>query len=94
MVSQDADGLYRTDALAEPVRRGQKYVLRPAPWEERGLSLWVDGQDGRSQLVMDDLPASALHDFETYCDQADEEMRILLEQARQEFGWSSEAPGG
>lgn len=66
----------RTAELEAPVRTQGGYSLRRAPWQTIGYSLWLD-VDGESTLVTDDLPASAIEDFDVYVDEAEEEMRVL-----------------
>lgn len=77
--------------LNRAVRRRGNYTLRRAPWQHAALSIWLDYTDDddglhRSMLIMDDLPASAVDDFETYLDEIDEETRCLVADARAEFG--------
>lgn len=70
---------------------GTTYHLHRAPWQigTTGTSLWLhyteDGEK-RAMLIQDDLPESAIQDIDTYADRADEETRILMAEARSEFG--------
>jgi len=78
--------------LNRPIRRRGSYTLRRAPWQHVALSIWLDYTDdddglGRAMLIRDDLPASAVDDFDTYMDEIDEETRVLVADARAEFGF-------
>lgn len=78
--------------LNPTVRKRGNYHLRRAPWQHNALSIWLhytDEDDGakRAMLVRDDLPPSAVDDFDTYMDEVDEESRCLLADARAEFGF-------
>lgn len=84
----------KTSDLPPVVRRSGHYVLRRESGHEHGYGLWVDSPDdsgdqfaGHSQLVNGDLPDTAREDFDTYVDNAEEEMRVLMAEAREEFGF-------
>ena len=82
----------KTETLPKPLRSGGargQYKLRQTPLD--GYAIWldvVDDEDGAVSVVcMGDLPASAIDDFDTYVDEVEEEARILLAEARVEFGF-------
>lgn len=70
----------------EGVLRRGGYVLRDTDYAGcTGLSLWLD-YDGESTLITEDLPRTAVEDFDYYVDCAVEEINSLYRQAREEFG--------
>lgn len=84
--------MIKTETLPKAIRRGGKggrYALRRT--ELDGFAIWldvVDDEDGAVSVVcMGDLPASAREDFDTYVDEVEEETRILMAEARAEFGF-------
>lgn len=52
--------------------------------EGYGHSLWIGAGDD-AVCVLGDLPPTAREDFETYVDEADEELRVEMAQLRAEF---------
>lgn len=68
---------------------GTRYYLHRLPHSDRGWALYIRyTEDGvnRSCLVTDDLPETAVEDFDYYVDREDEETRILRALAAEEFG--------
>lgn len=74
-----------TKDLGQCFRKNKHYGLYRAPWQTIGLSLWAnytEGTEKRSYLVSDDLPESAIEDFDTYVDYAEEEVRCMAAEFR------------
>lgn len=80
-----------TADLPRAVRREGRYALRPATLGYGTYDLWtdyIDDEDNqkRSFCIRFGLGGYAFEDFDTIIDEDREEMRILVESAKQEFG--------